>query len=114
MSHLSILPTVLRDADVLADTLSSLNLPWRRGGELVGFGGERRAVTLQLQLKDGEGLGWTRQSDGSLAVVGDLQRLSRNTGLQRLLGRITRAYAARAALQDASLALPTASIELRV
>jgi hypothetical protein len=47
-------------------------------------------------------------------LVGDLQRISRNTGLQRLLGRITRAYAARAALQEASMAVPTASIELRV
>jgi hypothetical protein len=114
MSHLSILPTVLRDADLLGATLSSLKLPWRHGGELVGFGGERLTVTLQVQLKDGQALGWTRQADGSLALVGDLQRLSRNTALQRLLGRITRAYAARAALQDASLALPTASIELRV
>ncbi|MDM7952188.1 MAG: DUF1257 domain-containing protein [Cyanobium sp. CZS 25K] len=114
MSHLSILPTVLRDADGLAATLASLDLPWRHGGELVGFGGERQAVTLQVQLKDGQCLGWARQDDGSLALVGDLQRISRSTALQRLLGRITRAYAARAALQDAGLALPTASIELRV
>ena len=114
MSHLSILPTVLRDSEVLGATLSTLKLPWRHGGDLVGFGGERIAVTLQLQLRDGQGLGWIRQANGSLALVGDLQRLSRNTALQRLLGRITRAYAARAALHDASLALPTASIELRV
>lgn len=114
MSHLTILPTVLRDADVLGATLSTLHLPWRHGGELVGFAGDRQPVTLQLQLKEGLGLGWVRQPDGSLALVGDLQRISRNTPLQRLLGRITRAYAARAALQDASLALPTASIELRV
>ncbi|MCP9836815.1 DUF1257 domain-containing protein [Cyanobium sp. N.Huapi 1H5] len=114
MSHLSILPTVLRDAEALAATLASLELPWRWGGELVGFAGERQAVTLQLQLRDGQGLGWVQLNDGSLALVGDLQRISRNNGLQRLLGRITRAYAARAALQEASLVLPTASIELRV
>ncbi len=114
MSHLSILPTVLRDAEALAATLTSLQLPWRWGGDLGGFAGERLAVTLQLQLRDGQGLGWARQEDGSLALVGDLQRLSRNTALQRLLGRITRAYAARAALEEARLAVPTASIELRV
>lgn len=113
MSHLSILPTVLRDAEALAATLASLGLPGG-GGELVGFAGERQAVTLQLRLKDGQGLGWALQDDGSLALVGDLQRISRNTALQRLLGRITRAYAARAALQEARLAVPTASIELRV
>ena len=114
MSHLSILPTVLRDADCLACTLAALELHWREGGELTGFGGERLAVALQVELADGQLLGWARQGDGSLALVGDLQRISRSTALQQLLGRITRAYAARRALQEASQALPTASIELRV
>jgi hypothetical protein len=114
MSHLSILPTVLRDADCLAATLAALDLRCSRGGELVGFGGEHRAVTLQVQLPDGQPLGWARQNDGSLALVGDLQRISRSTTLQKLLGRITRAYAARLALQEANETLPTASIELRV
>ncbi|WP_216903056.1 DUF1257 domain-containing protein [Synechococcus sp. CCY 9618] len=114
MSHLSILPTVLRDTECLAATLASLDLRWRRGGVLVGFGGEHQEVALQVELKDGQPLGWARQHDGSLALVGDLQRISRSTALQVLLGRITRAYAARLALQEASLVLPTASIELSV
>jgi hypothetical protein len=71
-------------------------------------------VALQVELADGQPLGWARQGDGSLALVGDLQRISRSTALQQLLGGITRAYAARMALQEASRALPTASIELRV
>ena len=114
MSHLSILPTVLRDADCLAATLASLDLPWSRGGELSGFGGETLAVALRVELADGQPLGWAWQGDGSLALVGDLQRISRCTALQHLLGRITRAYAARMALQEAGRVLPTASIELRV
>ncbi len=114
MSHLSILPTVLRDTDCLAATLAALELPWRRGGVLVGFGGDQQAVTLQVELKDGQPLGWARQGDGSLALVGDLQRISRSHTLQKLLGRITRAYAARLALQEARQALPSASIELSV
>jgi hypothetical protein len=114
MSHLSILPTVLRDAESLAATLAALDLRWRRGGELSGFGGECLTVVLQVELADGQPMGWARQGDGSLALVGDLQRISRSTPLQQLLGRITRAYAARIALLEASQALPTASIELRV
>jgi hypothetical protein len=114
MSHLSILPTVLRDADCLASTLAALDLRWRAGGELSGFGAERLTVALQVELADGQRLGWAWQEDGSLALVGDLQRISRSTALQQLLGRITRAYAARMALQEASQVLPTASIELRV
>ena len=37
MSHLSILPTVLRNADRLAASLESLGLQPLRGGELSGF-----------------------------------------------------------------------------
>jgi hypothetical protein len=113
MSHLSILPTVLRDADALAATLEALGLNWCRGGVLAGFGGEHQPVALQILLQDGQPLGWAWQRDGSLALVGDLQRISRCTSLQTLLGRITRAYAARLALQDAATTLPEASIELR-
>jgi hypothetical protein len=113
MSHLSILPTVLRDTDCLEATLGALDLSWRRGGVLVGFGGEQQRVVLQVRLKDGQPLGWARQQDGSLALVGDLQRISRSTALQKLLGRITRAYAARLALREANQVLPMASIELR-
>ena len=114
MSHLSILPTVLRDADLLGVTLSSLKLPWRHGGELVGFGGERLTVTLQVQLKDGQALGWTRQADGSLALVGDLQRLSRCRSLQLLLSQLTRGYAAHMALRAALSQFPGAELQLSV
>jgi hypothetical protein len=106
LSHLSILPTVLRDADCLAGTLLSLGLPPLRGGALRDFAGEAVDVVLQVRLPRGETLGWSRQSDGSLALVGDLQRISRSERLQELLSRITRAYAARKALQDAAGVLP--------
>jgi len=114
MSHLSILPTVLRDADLVAACLESMGFRPQRGGQLTGFGGERRAVLVQLQLSDGVGLGWCRQTDGSLALVGDLQRLSRSRSLEPLLAKLTREYAARDALQQAQRHLPEALIQLGV
>lgn len=101
MSHLSILPTVLRDPELLASSLSQLGLVPRLGGALQGFAGDEQPVLIQVELPEGARLGWQRQSDGSLAVVGDLQRISRSRSLQELLSRVTRAYAARAALQQA-------------
>lgn len=98
MSHLSILPTVLRDAELLASSLVSLGHQPRWGGDLVGFAGELQPVELQVCLGHGANLGWVRQPDGSLAVVGDLQRLSRSHSAQRLLAEITRSYAAQLAL----------------
>ncbi len=112
MSHLSILPTVLRDADHLVASLESLALTPIRGGCLRGFD-ESLPVEVRVQLADGQSLGWSRQSDGSLALVGDLQRLSRSQPLQRLLGRITRAYAAHQALAVAAEHLPGASLQVR-
>ena len=112
MSHLTILPTVLRDADHLVASLESLALTPIRGGSLSGFQ-ERCPVEVRVELANGQTLGWSRQQDGSLALVGDLQRLSRSLPLQRLLGRITRAYAARQALAEAAEHLPGAVVEVR-
>ena len=113
MSHLSILPTVLRDADTLVASLQGLGLNPCRGGRLEGFAGAGEAVELQVRLADGQVLGWARQPDGSLALVGDLQQLSRSRSLQNLIGRITREYAARQALADAGERFGAAVIELQ-
>ncbi|MFZ0409497.1 MAG: DUF1257 domain-containing protein [Cyanobium sp.] len=102
MSHLSILPTVLRDVACLSETLQSFGLQPEQDAVIEGFGGESLPVLLAVRLAEGASFGWSRSADGSLALVGDLQRLSRCRDLQRLLGRLTRAYAARAALGDAS------------
>lgn len=112
MSHLSILPTVLRDADCLVSGLERLGLTPCRGGRLEGFGGESEPVEVQVTLRDGTAIGWRSASDGSLALVGDLHRISRSAELQRWLGDVTRAYAAQMALQQALATLPDAVIEV--
>lgn len=114
MSHLSILPTVLRHTDTLAASLGALGLAPRRGGSLEGFAGDQQPVELQVTLADGLVLGWQRGSDGSLALVADLQRLSRSRDLEPFLSRLTRAYAAREALLAASLHLSTADVRIGV
>jgi len=112
MSHLSILPTVLRDEILLAQVLRDLGLEPQGQGQLHGFAGERQSVCLRVRLPEGLWLGWSRQGDGSLALVGDLQRLSRSRSVQALIGQLTRRYAARHALQAAAMALPGASVQL--
>ncbi|MEB3233983.1 MAG: DUF1257 domain-containing protein [Cyanobacteriota bacterium] len=112
MSHLSILPTVLRDADTLITALTSLGLKAHNGGWVSGFAGEQQAVDVRADLAAGQALGWQRQSDGRLALVADLQRLSRSQSLQHLLARITRTYAAHAALRQAAANPALASAEV--
>jgi hypothetical protein len=74
MSHLSILPTVLRDDTVLFQALADLGLNPERDAILRGFADDRQPVLLRVQLPEGLQMGWSRQGDGSLALVGDLQR----------------------------------------
>ena len=112
MSHLSILPTVLRDETLLAQALEDLSLPVERHGVLEGFADDRQPVALHVRLPEGVSIGWAAQADGSLALVGDLQRLSRSRPLQTLLGQITKRYAARLALQSAARDLPNAQLDL--
>ena len=114
MSHLSILPTVLRDADILEASLRSLGLTPVRNQNLEGFAGEQVAVELALTLQRGLRIGWARQASGQLALVGDLQRLSRHQPLPPLLGRITRAYAAHQAVAEAAVHLPQADLRIGV
>lgn len=112
MSHLTILPTVLRDADLLVSALQALQLSPQREGTMHGFAGETQPVDVQIRLKDGVCLGWRQQADGSLALVGDLQRISRSTRLTRLIGTITHTYAAHLALRDAATHLSGARLDL--
>lgn len=100
MSHLSILPTVLRDAEILAASLEALGLSPTWGGSVHGFGDERQPVLLKASGPSGIQLGWRRQPDGALALVGDLQRISQALDLDALLTRITRRYAITKALAD--------------
>ena len=112
MSHLSILPTVLRDTQVLAASLEDLGFEPRWGGQLRGFAGESEAVDLQVSVGGALALGWRRQRNGELALVGDLQRLSRSHQVPPLLGRLTRRYAARLALREAARHLPSAAVQV--
>jgi hypothetical protein len=112
MSHFTTLPTVLRDADLLVAALESLQLHPVRDGRLIGFAGEEQPVAVLIRLADGLCLGWRQEADGCLALVGDVSRLSRGAELTGLLGDITRAYAVRLALREASGHFPGAVLNV--
>ena len=73
MSHLSILPTVLRDADRLATSLEAIGLEPQRGGQLDGFAGEHQAVELQVRL-EAEQLAATESGADPQAAMDQAQR----------------------------------------
>ena len=101
MSHLSILPTVLRDEQLLASSLESLgHKPHWDGVITTPIGSE--SVRLHLELPSGQRLGWRYDAENNnLVLVADLERLSHDITVQQLLSKLTRAYAARDALEAA-------------
>lgn len=112
MSHLTILPTVLQDPDLMVSALEALHLNPKRAGAVVGFAGEKQLVDIQIELENGHSLGWRQQPDGSLALVADLQRLARCNALPELLAEITRTYAAHLALREAASSFSEATIDV--
>lgn len=112
MSHLSILPTVLRELDLLDAALRDLGLNPEPGGDLKGFADDRQPVDRSVRLAGGQRLGWRRQADGQLVLVADLQTIGRSHELQPLIGAITRRYAARLALREAERSLIGARIDI--
>ena len=98
MSHLSILPTVLHDVERLAESLESFGF---KSIEVVSCPPRWQPKRLSLgACEGGQQLGWRQSSSGSLELVADLERVSRDHSLQTLLSRLTRAYAARQALDS--------------
>ena len=112
MSHLTILPTVLRDLDLMVSALNALHLRPHRDGAVTGFAGEQQPVDVHIQLENGHSLGWRQQPDGSLALVADLQKLAQCTALPGLLAEITRTYATHLALREAARSFSGASVDV--
>ena len=112
MSHLTILPTVLRDLDLMMSALNALHLRPERNGTVIGFAGERHSVDVHIQLGNGQALGWRQQPDGSLALVADLQKLASCTAIPALLTSITRTYATHLALREAATSFSRVSVDV--
>jgi hypothetical protein len=72
--------------NMVGSTCSSWTLSW---------------LVAPLALSASFSLGWARQLDGTLALVGDLGRIAVASPLQELLSQLSHSYALRQALQAA-------------
>ena len=93
MSHLSILPTVFTDLERLVQALCHEGFTVERSTELQGFADDFHAVDVLAFQGSAMPLGWTQREDGSIVMHGDIQRISRQPGLEQRLQRVTRRYA---------------------
>ena len=101
MSHLSILPTLVKDLDLLASALRAEGFVVEVEGQLSSFGTQHN-VALAATHSMGFALGWTWNCNhDSLDVVVDLGRPAHSFSVKRILSRVLRRYALQQALRDA-------------
>lgn len=101
--------------DYLARSLTQEGFKVQFGGCLDDVGAAPVPVDLVAYCGDIRPLGWSRQSDGSICLWGDLQRISSQPGLEARLQRVARRYALLFAIDQISIesdCLTTASMSL--
>ena len=101
MSHLTILPTVITDLELLEETLLAENYLVQRPGLIKAFGQDIYSAELVATNRSGLQMGWRRDDDGSLALMLDLGQTRNSAGHKTHLKTILRAYALRSALRSA-------------
>ena len=101
MSHLTILPTVIKDLELLEETLLAEHYLVQRPGLIKAFGQDVYPAELVATDSSGLQMGWRRDADGSLALMLDLGQTRDSAGHETRLKTILRAYALRSALRSA-------------
>ena len=75
----------------------------KRSTELQGFADDSHAVDVLASQGSALPLGWTQREDGTIVMHGDIQRISRQPGLEQRLQRVTRRYALLHAMDEVRL-----------
>ena len=101
MSHLTILPTVITDLELLEETLLAEHYLVQRPGLIKAFGQDVFPAELVATDSSGLQMGWRWDADGSLALMLDLGQTKNSAGHKTHLKTILRAYALRSALRAA-------------
>jgi hypothetical protein len=101
MSHLTILPTVITDLELLEETLLAEHYLVQRPGLIKAFGQDIYPAELVATDSSGLQMGWRWDADGSLALMLDLGQTRDSAGHETRLKTILRDYALRSALRSA-------------
>ena len=101
MSHLTILPTVITDLELLEETLLAEHYLVQRPGLIKAFGQDIYPAELVATDSSGLQMGWRWDADGSLALMLDLGQTRNSVGHKTHLKTILGAYALRSALRSA-------------
>jgi len=103
MSHFSILPTRITDAETLRLSLMDLGLTVKTHAAVRGDRCQQIDAEVVAVLPGDYDLGWTRNAEGSFDLVGDLWGVARKHNPTDLINRINSRYALHKAMEQVRL-----------
>ena len=108
MSHFSRLKTIIKDKEVLEDTLKDLGYNIRLSSSISGFAGTTTNVELAISMPKGYDIGFVRNNAGTFDIVADFwgvdnhARNKLNRDLKTVENRIKRDYSIKKVLKETS------------
>jgi hypothetical protein len=97
MSHFTKVKTVIRDQEVLEESLRELDYQFRTGEDLTvrGYSGNRETAQVLVDTGSQYDIGFQRQPDENFQVIADWWGVEGNTSLRQesFLDEINRTYA---------------------
>lgn len=93
MSHFSTLRSKLTDAEILKASLRDLGMTVKTNADVRGLCNQAIPADIVVVLDGDCDLGWSRNADGSFAIVADVWGVAKNHNLERLMSAINQKYA---------------------
>ncbi len=93
MSHFSVLPTKIADVALLEASLKELGLRVERDAFVRGDSCRQLQAEVVAVLEGNYDLGWSRNSNGTYDLIGDLWGVARKHNQAELISAINQKYA---------------------
>ena len=90
MSHLSVLPTLINDLTLLAQALNEEGFHTTAPGSIRDFHGRKLTFDLVACESSNRSLAWKHCGDGSLSLIADLHRLTKDSNVPEIIHNINR------------------------
>ncbi len=101
LSHLTILPTVFKQLNLLEASLTNEGFSVLRNVDIIDFEGKNINVDILATKNQHFPISWQKSDDGVISMITDLQRLSRDVEISSTLHKISQSYSLLYATQEA-------------
>ncbi|WP_041233935.1 DUF1257 domain-containing protein [Cylindrospermum stagnale] len=91
--HFSTLRTKITDIEILKTSLRDLGIAVKTEADVRGWNGQRVKADVVAVLEGEYDMGWSKNSDGSFDLIGDLWGIAQKHNQMELINAINQKYA---------------------